>query len=318
MRDLRLLPRRALALAVVPLVVAGCERSTSRPTGDSAAHAADSAHPATTAATAEGLGWSADAGPALIVSSAASGAPQGEAAVVLPEYTDSTLTDTARFDADRLRAVQVDLFGRGGLVARAVSLGTMSAEGHGDGCTAWPAARPAGGEGAPWTIGLATGHAQPVPLDSLAGHHGADSARFAADIARLASALPETGDTTFRGLPFVARTGYRFAIAPGVDGLVADVMRQVNQEANPRVEHVLLVAERHTDGRWVNAYSERSAGAEDDVSVADVLAALAIGTPARPSLAVARQYGDGTEYLLLERTGEHEWRVRWTSAYAGC
>lgn len=317
MRDLRLLPR-SLALGVALCLVAACERAPAPAARDSAARAADStlaaagdsAHPVST--------WSADAGPALVVSAAASGAPPGEAAIVLPEYTDSTLTDTARFDADRLRAVQVDLFGRGGLVAKAVSLGPMSAEGHGEGCTAWPAARPAAGEGLAWTVGLATGRAQPIVLDSLAGHRGADSARFAADVARLASALPETGDATFRGLPFVVRTAYRFTALPGVDALAADVMRQVNQEANPRVEHVLLVAERGADGRWSAGYSERSAGAEDDVSVADVLAAFTLGAPPRPSLAIARQYGDGTEYLLIERTAPRQWRVRWTSAYAGC
>ena len=38
----------------------------------------------------------------------------------------------------------------------------------------------------------------------------------------------------------------------------------------------------------------------------------------RPTLVVARDYGDGMAYALVERLGDARWAVRWSSAYAGC
>ena len=157
-----------------------------------------------------------------------------------------------------------------------------------------------------------------MPLDSLEGMPRADSARLAADIARVVSALPDTGDSTFTGRPFLVRAAYRFRIGSGVEGVAADVMRTVNQEANPRAEHLLVVAERETGGRWTAAYVERASGHEETLEVSELLAAVLVGGVEWPTLVLARDYGDGTAYALVEREGTRRWKVRWSSAYAGC
>jgi hypothetical protein len=113
----------------------------------------------------------------------------------------------------------------------------------------------------------------------------------------------------------------RFSPAPGVQALVADVRRKVNQEANPREEHILLVAERDSAqpaSPWTTAYFERVADNEETIESDDVLAAVALGPAHTPSLVISREFNEGFAYALLERDGPKHWRLRWSSAYAGC
>jgi hypothetical protein len=306
-----------VALLVALLVPVACDRRPASPPPDSAAVRGDSA-------TQPGPGpaavspWRADAGPVLVVRDEASAA---RATVVFPEYTDSTLTDTTTFATHRLAGAQADLFGRSGLVSPAAALGPAAADVAPVGCTAWPPASVAadGGQAPPpWTVAFLTGRARPMPLDSLAGMKTRDSARFAVDVARLANALPSDGDGDFHGLPYVVRAAYRFTPDSGTEALVAMVMRRVSREADPRVQHVLLVGERSAGGKWALAFSERSTGAEETLELTEVLAAVQLGSPPRPTLVLARDYGDGMAYALLERVGVRDWRVRWSSAYAGC
>jgi hypothetical protein len=160
-----------------------------------------------------------------------------------------------------------------------------------------------------------------MPLDSIEALPRADSARLAAEAARLASSLPSDTAQSFRGIPFFVRTVRRFTIPPATPALVAEVVRRVNQEASPREEQIFIVAERDSTqppGRYTVAYYERSAGLEETVESTDVLAALLLGANHQPTLVLSRDDGDGVSYALLERTGPRTWRVRWTSAYAGC
>ena len=309
---------RRLLLASAIVALGACERKPAAPSAESARAAGDSTAPATATPTGAGIGWSPEAGPVLLVQDESGPL---RALVVFPDFTDSTLTDTTTFDLAPVRGMTADLFSRGGVVSRGATLAPASENEHDDGCTGWPPARvaaPGGAAPAAWTIGFVAGRAQPLALDSLAGMATRDSARFAADVARLASGLPDGGGSEFRGLPYVVRSAYRFTIAPGTEGLVADLMRRVNQEANPRMEHLLLVGEREGGDRWQPAYHERTAGAEETLEVSDILGGVIVGDPARPTLVMARDYGDGTAYALLERTGPRSWRVRWSSAYAGC
>ena len=299
------------------LLVAACDRRPASPPPDSAVVGGDSAAPPG-GGTAVASPWRADAGPVLVVRDEASAA---RGAVVFPEYTDSTLTDTTSFATHAIAGARADLFGRAGLVTPAAALAPAAAEGAPVGCTAWPpAAVSADGGSAPpaWSVAFLAGRAQPIPLDSLAGMTTRDSARFAVDVARLANALPSDGDGDFHGLPYVVRAAFRFTPEPGTEALVAMVMRRVSREADPRVQHVLLVGERAAGGKWALAYSERSTGAEETLELTEVLAAVQLGAPPRPTLVLARDYGDGMAYALLERTGPRDWRVRWSSAYAGC
>ncbi|HET7458918.1 MAG TPA: hypothetical protein VFJ74_14810 [Gemmatimonadaceae bacterium] len=276
---------------------------------------ADSA--AVPAAAPAALGWSdTAAGPALFIPAQNAGSTQ----LVFPTFTDSTLTDSSKFDLGSVRGARVDLFTRSGAVGSAPLGSDPAAPSREEECTSWPTARLATAPGT-WAVGFAAGHATAIPLDSIEGLAPTDSARLAADVARLASALPNDTAPAFRGLPFTVRTVRRFSPAPGVQALVADVRRKVNQEANPREEHILLVAERDSAqpaSPWTAAYAERVADNEETIESSDVLAAVALGPRRVPTLVIGREYGEGFAYALLERAGPKKWRLRWSSAYAGC
>ena len=319
------LPRAAASLAAAALLAAalataacnGDETPASRDTVVEQAPLTTPATPPTPAA----LAWNdAVAGPALFV---AGGSPE-VAQLVFPEFTDSTLTDTSDFDVGRVAGARVELFTRAGAVG-AASLGAAPARPtREEECTSWPTARLALAQGAPsrpWTVGFLAGRATAIPLDSVETLPQPDSARVVAEIARLASALPNDTSPSFRGLPFVVLAARRFSPAPGVQAMVAEVSRKVNQEARPREERILVVAERDSavpPGRWVAAYSERVSDNEETIEASDVLAAVALGPSRTPTLVIGREYGEGFAYALVERVGPRRWRLRWSSAYAGC
>ena len=105
--------------------------------------------------------------------------------------------------------------------------------------------------------------------------------------------------------------------------LVANVIRRINQEANPREEQLLLVAERGAPAPrpgegYALAYHERVSGHEEAIETTDILAAVMLGASGPPAIVLIRDYGDGTAYALLARRPSGEWRISWTSAYAGC
>lgn len=325
---------RGLAACLAAALVAGglvaCDRESQTPANDTAVAVEPSEPIREAPAPPVGTnGWRAEeAGPGLVVPAASA----LRAELVYPQFTDSTLSTAARFPLDAFEGATLDLFGPAGLVGRATLADaeqpTARARagapvGAPETCTAWPRARlaPAIEPLQPWTVAFAAGRAEAIPLDSAAGLAPTDSARLAAEVARLASSAPETrpdSASPFRGLPFVVREMRRFSPAPGVQAVAADVVRRVNQEASQPVEHVLLVAERTEGGAWRTAFLERTAGAEETLEINTVLAAVLLGEARRPTLVVARDYGDGTAYALVERLGDARWAVRWSSAYAGC
>jgi hypothetical protein len=218
---------------------------------------------------------------------------------------------------------RVDLFTRAGSAGTAALSSAPARPPHEEECTSWPTAHvaPSAAAAAPWTVGFLAGRATAIPLDSVETLPQPDSARLVADVARLASALPNDTAPSFRGLPFVVLAARRFSPAPGVQAIVAEVSRKVNQEARPREERILLVAERDSAVPalpWVAAYSERVSDNEETVEASDVLAAVALGPSHTPTLVIGREYGEGFSYALIERVGPKRWRLRWSSAYAGC
>jgi hypothetical protein len=254
------------------------------------------------------------------------GSNETEAAIIFPHFTDSTLGTVSTLDTGGISRGKADLFARGGLIGTAVivpkTAGVLGGE-----CTAWPTARvrsldrATGGVPGPWTVGFVTGHAVAIPMDSIAVLSPADSARRAADVARVASSLTNDTAAAFRGLPFEVQRAGRFSIAPGIDGIAAVLARHVNEEANPREEHIFLIAERdstHQPIAWVAAYSERESGAEDDLETNEVLAIVRLGPGRTPTIVLSRDYGDGGAYSLIERAAPGRWRLRWSSAYTGC
>ncbi|MGH7718532.1 MAG: hypothetical protein ACREON_06785, partial [Gemmatimonadaceae bacterium] len=250
------------------------------------------------------------------------GSGPASALAVFPGFRE--LTDTTSFDARGLTGTTLELFSRSGLVGRARLASSPGESPTGD-CPVWPTApltpvdttaMPAG-----WSVAFIAGRAQPIPLQPIEALPGTDSARVAAQVTRLASALPNDTATAFRGIPFFVRIAYRFTPAPGVDALVAEVVRKVNVEANPLEEHILIVAERDgtdSDAPYRVGYSNRTSGPETNVVSTEVLAAVTLRATGRPTLVLDSVAFEGDVYSLLERTGAVRWAVRWRSAYSGC
>ncbi len=252
------------------------------------------------------------------------GNSSAEAYVVFPTITDSTPSANVHFDSTLSRNVTVELFQRSGVgdVARVGALG--GGEWDPNQCIEWPAAKvqPAtnGEAGAGWTVAFLKGRAKALPLDTIETMPHADSAKLAADITRLVSTAPNDTARTFRGIPYSVRTAYRFSPVPGIEAVVADVVRTLNQEANPLEEHTLVVGERAagSNAPYKLTYREVTSGSDETLESSDVLAAVAIGSLPHIDLVLARDGYESNAYALLERQADGSWRVRWTSAHTGC
>jgi hypothetical protein len=186
-------------------------------------------------------------------------------------------------------------------------------------CAVWPAVVLSTDAGRDWAVAFQRGVSTPIvlrPIESLASP---DSARLAAQLTRLAASLPNDTTRAFHGLPFVIRAAHRFALEGGVEAVVAEIVRRVNVEANPREETLLLLAERDSASReWRVAYSERASGDEVHVTRATPLAAVKLGAAALPTLVLERAGADWVVYALVQRHRDGRWRESWESAYSGC
>ena len=301
---------RLLRAGLLALVVLAC-RDKGQGAGDSTR---GSLPPISASAPGNSTNWDVDAGPVMLVSM---GNSADSAAVILPDVSDSTIASVQEAVAP-VRGFVFDLFGRAGNL-EAFKIGqpqfqlTLRAR-----CYAWPlagvrAANPG------WRVGFTSGHAQAIKLDSIEAMSSTDSASLAASLARTAATLPIASDPTFRGLPFRVRSAYTFRL-DSVDVVVADVVRSVNEEANPRLEHLFIIGERPagTTGKYTPAYYSRTAGAEETTPASEVLAAVLIGSSRRPAVVVNIENDDGRQLGLIERTAPGQWRSVWRSAYTDC
>ena len=250
--------------------------------------------------------WDASAGPVLLVA----GESPAEALVVVPESGEETATIAAVPDP-----AAVTLFGRDGSV--------QSAElqrGSGDDlCRPWPlnAAPPPH----PWSVGFVGGVVAPVVLDSLESLGRSDSAKLVTTAIRLASAMPNDSAGRFTGLPFTVRALWRFTVPGGGQAFIATLVRQISQEATPLQERTFLIAERDlptTDSAFSNAYNDRSYGNEESIETREVLAVIQLGGARRPSVVIARDFGDSMSYGLIARGEAGHWRARWMSERRHC
>lgn len=260
-----------------------------------------------------------EAGPFLGVA----GVTTRTAIVVLPEYADSTIHELGARDMSRMAPLPVELFARRGKVSNATM---VDAQRMGtNACVEWPRAEvriPDGAVAESWTVAFAAGYANAIPLDSIESLASADSARLAAEIARLVSMAPGDTSSALEGLPYVVRSARRFQLDDNTMAIAALAGRRLASEATPVAEHVFIVAERASDSpraTWRLAHSERAIGTEETVETMDVLAAVRLGDARRPSLIVSRDYGRSRiSYSLLERVAPGRWTVRWGSAAVGC
>jgi hypothetical protein len=214
-------------------------------------------------------------------------------------------------------SVPLDLFGRSGFMGTSV-IATRVSSGAGD-CTAWPLARMNGGGKAGWSVGVQSGRAAPILLDSLEGMSSADSALFVTTVTRLAAAIPATHDSVFSSIPFVVQRAYRFR-TDAIDGLVALVQRNIPSEADPRSDYTLFIAERPVGARepYQTAYVERTAGRDDQTVVVSVLAALTLVKSQRSVLIVRYESATDTSVGFIERVHPREWKATWTSDDFDC
>lgn len=315
---------RAVSIILIPLALSACERSKKPIPPDSAQAPPPTAvtPPEITApAKPPASTWDATAGRVLIVRADS----PGRAYVVFPELSDGRLPDTVHFDVAPLRGATVELFGHAGALTSAQLRSIGPRSWRAGECMEWPTATvatppdSASAHAADWSVALLPNGIAGVPLDSIEGLSPRDSAKLAADVTRLASALP--GDTTrvFSGIPFSVRNAYRFMADSTTPAIAADVVRRIPQEAMPLEEHTFLIAERRaSQERYAVVYSERTSGTDESLVTTELLAAVRLPSPPRTTLILLREGFDSNAYALLERSPHGEWKVRWTSVRTGC
>ena len=302
---------RCPLIASALLLVAACDKQASSGSPAVGAAATDSGHapPSTTLVDSS---WSSSAGPVLLLQ----GETRDEALVIPPFEGDSGAI--AQLSVLGGKNADVVMFGRGGehLTAQLEATArTTDAQ-----CRLWPlrAVRgSANGDG--WAIGFISGDVSAMALDSVQRLGSRDSMALAAEASRLASNVTTPTAPSFQGLRFTAHDIRRFEASPGIQAIVAHLIRRVNQEASPLEEQTLLIAERDsgvTSGPYQLAYAERAHGMEEEVPTPEVVGGVRIRR--RPTLIVARDSDLGVTYSMLERTAARSWRIRWTSGSQRC
>jgi hypothetical protein len=256
--------------------------------------------------------WNVNAGPLMLLSA---GNSSDSVAIVLPEATDSTI-ELIQGVAPPVSGLVFDLFSRNGKIDSTTVLPQKT--GLDTTCTTWPVGRTQSAR-PEWRVGFVRGHVNPIPLDSIGSLPSADSAMLAASLTQTAATLSVSSDPTFRRLPFRVQSAYTFRL-DSVEVVIADIVRTLNEEANPRIEHLLLIGERPTGskGKYAVGYFSRIAGAEETMQATEVLAALRIGASKIPAIVVSVESEEGVQLGLIERTGPDQWHPTWKSAYTTC
>lgn len=293
--------------------LSACKRDkVSRPADSSAVQPVNEA---TQRPTIVNTGWNeTEAGPVLLLS-----LPEAvnQAHVVLPFTIDSTNTRADTQRADSIRGSEFELFDRSGKVGL-VALESLANVTPAEGCSSWPLSTFAEPPSRAWRIGFSYRTAKGLPLDSLESASSADSVAITTELARLSSMVTATGDPAFQGLPFTVREAYRLKLAD-VAVLIGDVVRTINEEANPREEHLLLIAEKNaSSSQYRTAFYSRAAGSEEQVRTNEILAAVQFVNGNHAAIIVSFDYEDGGRVALIERISSGEWKLVWRSAYTGC
>lgn len=315
MSDCKLQPMNSCGVLVVAsslLVIAlsGCNGEVRKAPVDSTATTAP--RPGAGLPLAPNTGWNEAAGGVLFLSTTPD--PRS-VAVVLPNLTDSMLVNARDLDSTALPNSRVELFGPHGLAGE-ITLLAVSPPAAVPGCQSWPHAGISEPPRKSWRIGFLKGRVTGVPLDSIEGMSSTDSATFTAEITRMISSSSQAGDSAFQGLPFAVKKAYRFSTGSTV-GFIATIVRKINEEANPRQEHFLLIGEG-SGGILREVFRTRTAGSEESVQTNEILAFVNVVETGQPAIAVTFEQEEGGRVGLLERASDGRWRVVWRSAYTGC
>ncbi len=304
--------RRIASLLILAFAgIAGCKERQNAPAPDTSM--ATPSPRAVIPASSVNPGWDSAAGSVLLLP--VSNMPYS-VSVVLPALTDSAMASAKSFDIGKLSGIEVDLFGKAGKVGSG-SLVAQSQHSVVEGCLSWPTGQLSGATATNWWIALEKGRVVGIPLDSLEGLASADSAEMAKQIVLAATSLPAASDSVFRGIPFAIRRAYRFMLGRSVV-ILSDVVRKINEEANPREEHLVLIVEHPSGGSYHVAYQSRSSGPEESLVTVEALAAVRFIQRNQPAIFISSEYEDGGQVGLIERKGEAQWRTVWRSAYTGC
>src|SRR5258705_6549728 len=183
---------------------------------------------------ASSTNWDVDAGPLMLVSL---GGSADSAAVVLPEITDSTIA-SAQTDSVSITGLIFDLFGRGGKINGSTTVIPVHVTESKQECDAWPLVR-VRTAGSGWRVGFSNAHVPAIKLDSIEARSSTDSAAMAVSLAETAATLPIASDPAFIRLPFRVRSAYTFRLDSLHVG-IAELVRSVNEETKPRIEHLLI------------------------------------------------------------------------------
>ena len=311
--------RRPVArLAVITFMIVGCARDTPPRRADTAKRPdsppAQSSVPAATIATL----WDTAAGPFFAVA----GEAPSQAYFVDPAYASQQHLDTLHLDTTAVLNARMDLFAPGdSTVTGRVAAVTSD---RSPGCSTWPSLQLSGPDrlpiSRPWNVAFPTGRATTVQYDSLPTLPRADSVRAAIAIARAASKAPGDTAAAFRGRPSVVRQANRFTLDDGTQVILAEVIRTVNQEANPLQEELVLILESSagpSDTEMAVAFSERRVGLEEALESLELIAVLRFRNGTWATL-VRRDLGDEFLFALFARREPQHWVLRWRSASAGC
>lgn len=252
---------------------------------------------------------------------AVSGGAPGQAHLIDATYSQRDRLDTLRMPGTRVDGLELQLFAGGDTVgtARVTALGDVTATQ----CVSWPVAELApvspGAALRDWRVGFSRGRVAALAFDSLPALSSRDSASRTVAIARAASRIGGDTAVAFRGRPYVVRQANGVRL-DGTLVILAEVVRTVQQEANPLQEQLVLVLERSagTDSAFVERYHERSIGLEEHAGSIELLAAFRVQRTGVPALLLRRDSEDGISFVLLERRESGEWYARWTSAVADC
>lgn len=293
--------RHALRLlaSFTAIVIGACSRRDASPVAESAAGATTAAG----TSTAQPNDWAPELGRLLLVPSDS----DNVALVLFPE------TPTQQ----SLSSAPVTLLNSSGdtAVARVGAIIPDTVE-----CGDTPMVRFAGPVPPGWAVGFSGRTGALARMDSIEALPPADSARLAADLARLASALPMQKTSRFAGLPFAVASARRFE-ANGRQIVIAQLVRRLPQEASPLEERTLVIAERATASAapasrgepLAVTYSQRSEGSEDAVEHFEPLSAIRSGSSSL--ILLSRDQLSRTTYELLERA-DNSWRTRWSRTLA--
>lgn len=304
--------KQVLPLIVAMLVVSACKADKQPPLPDSSNIVTKEA--SSTIPEPFTNGWNAaEAGPVLLISV---NEAVRQASVVLPGVIDVHAADDQLSATDSVKGNEFDLFDRSGHTAVA-TLESISRS-TGEGCSSWPVGLFREPPSHSWRIGFGYQVARAIALDSLEAMKSADSTTVTSELARLSSLATVNGDPAFEGLPFTVREAYQIQLPEGAV-IIGDVVRTINEEANPREEHLLLIAEKQiSDPAYHTAFYSRSAGSEEEVRTSEVLTAVRFVKTNRPAIVVSFGYADGDRIALVERIASNNWKITWRSAYSGC